>query len=57
MCYGPEDRKILKFYDFKPYGREIYKVGKVGNGKGKFIAPLMPTLGTDFDWTIEAIDN
>jgi hypothetical protein len=57
VCYGDDPKKtpIFRLFEFKPYGYEKYKVGKVGQGKGKFLEPLMPVGKKEFNWEITSI--
>jgi hypothetical protein len=59
VCFGggPKRPPILKLNDFKPYGYQRYRVGKVGEGKGIFISPVMPVGSKDFDWEIVSIEG
>jgi hypothetical protein len=57
LCYGggPKHPEILKLDDFKPYGYERYKPGVVGQGTGRFIAPMMPVVQKEFKWDIASV--
>ena len=59
LCYGggPLKPQILLLKEFKPFGLETYRVGKVGDGKGCFIQPVMQIADKNFDWEIIQIDN
>jgi hypothetical protein len=51
------DRRILIFYEFKPYPQNPYRPGKVGRGQGKFLEPLSKVYKRDFYWEIDHVDD
>lgn len=54
LCYGggPRHPEIMRLNEFKPFGYETYRLGRVGDGTGRFIRPAMPVGSSDFNWEI-----